>query len=415
VLAFVGALLVPSALLAVGTVKVMSLRRPLAAQVDSWSSSEMTDLGHRSNGRTRRLLQVAFAGGVPAIASAGVCLGILTTSIGNEVSSGPNRPIAAVLDRIAPGNEMIVGYAAAMPMVESDVTVGLADRVVADAAKIGVRAHLLRIDLGSLQVHDRTLAALTLGIGVPVGSPLAWDATSGCRSIPAEVDADAGAPTGSKITLDGQPVDVVATTSGISAINRIGVVMDQQAVASCLQKDPTAPLHAVVLAATANTTRELLAQADSSGQTAAVISATTYLANSEAFWTSNVKPITNILAVVSGLVALVAMAGSMSGRLLRNRREYASKLAAGASVTVLAGTELLRATKDGLVACLVGTALAFVVIPLTSATEPGLQAGISRSDVLVGCAIGLVGCVGGAAFRAARIDKAVNVAESTRI
>jgi hypothetical protein len=171
----------------------------------------------------------------------------------------------------------------------------------------------------------------------------------------------------------------------------------------------------VVLDASGLTARRILAAAAPGGEPAVVVSRRRYISNSETFWTSNVKPITNILAVVSGLVALIAMAGSVNGRLLRNRREYAGKIAAGVSVRLLQSTELLRATKDGLVAAIVGTAVAFVVVPLTNVTEPGFGAGVSEKDVLVGCAVGLLGCVGGALIRTARLARAVDVAESTRI
>lgn len=410
-----GAVLLPASLLLVGGAKLMARRNSLAAQMDSWSSYELTDLGERRPGATRRVLRALFAGGIPIIAAAGVCLAILTTSIGNEVSDGPNRPIEAVLQRLAPGNELIVGYAGAMPMVESDVSLHLARRVLVDAARHGVPAHLLRVDLGSLGVDGKALAALTIGIDVPRTSPLYWSSGAGCRLVPAEVDQAAGTPVGSVFRDDGSLVRVVKTTSGVSAINRIGVVMDQHAVATCLQKDPTAPVHAVVLATNPGEAARLLRAADSNGETATVISAHQYLTNSETFWTANVKPITNILALVSGLVALVAMAGSVAGRILRNRRELAAKLAAGASSATLRGTEVLRAAKDGLIASILGTALALIIVPLTNATESGLQAGISRNDVLVGCAVGLLGCLGGALLRTARFERAVNVKESTRV
>jgi hypothetical protein len=109
------------------------------------------------------------------------------------------------------------------------------------------------------------------------------------------------------------------------------------------------------------------------------------------------------------------MAGAVNGRLLRNRREYASKLASGVSVGVLRSTELLRAAKDGLVASIIGSVLGLVVVPLTNMTEPGFDAGVSEKDILVGCAVGLIGCLGGAVLRTARLDRTVDVAESTRI
>jgi hypothetical protein len=415
VLAVAGAVLVVATLTAVGLVKVGGFRSPRVAQVDSWSSREFTDLGRRRRSRVRSVLVAVFAGGIPVVASAGVCLAVLTTSIGTEVSSGPNRPIVAALDRLAPGGELVVGFSYAMPMVEDAVSLPLVSRIEAAAGARGVGSHVLRLDLGSLSSSAGQYDILGVGVSEPAGSPLAWSAAQGCGDISAAVDRAAGIPAGSSVSIDGSPVRVVAVTSGLSATNRIGVVMDQAAMATCLEQDPSAPVQAVVLDTSAAQARLILAAADRGAEPAVVVSRARYLANSEKFWTSNVKPITNILALVSGLVALIAMAGAVNGRLLRNRREYASKLASGVSIGVLRSTELLRAAKDGLVASIIGSILGLVVVPLTNMTEPGFDAGVSEKDILVGCAVGLVGCLGGALLRTARLDRTVDVAESTRI
>jgi hypothetical protein len=414
-LADAGEVLVPLALLVVGGVKLWGSRSAAVAQMDAWSSRELTDLGRRSTTLRRRLLQAVAAGGVPIVAATGVGLAALTTSIGNEVSNGPNRPIAAVLARLAPGKEMVVGYGAAMPMVESDISLALADRVLRNARQRNVPAHVLGLDLGTIVVKGQLLTSLSIGVQVTSGSNLRWPASAGCRSIPVMIDQIAGVPVGASITNDGYTARVVAETSGISATNRIGLVMDEAAMATCFKKDPTAPVQAVVLAASPITADSILAAANLNRETAVVISARHYIANSQAFWTSNVKPITNLLALVAGMLALIAMAGTVSGRLLRNRREYAAKLAGGATSRALRATELLRATKDALVAAVLGTLLAAVLVPLTNALEPGFQAGLSLDDIMVGCAIGIIGCGAGAAIRTARLERAVNVPESTRI
>lgn len=415
ILAVAGAVLVLATLVVVGLVKVAGSRRPRIAQIDSWSSREFTDLGKRRRSALRGVLVTVFAGGIPVVASAGVCLAVLTTAIGTEVSSGPNRPIVAALDRLAPGSEMVVGYSYAMPMVEDAVSLPLVSRIEAVASGRGVTSHVLRLDLGSLRRGRQQFDILGVGVSEPAGSPLAWSPSEGCGSVPVGVDRAAGIAAGTAVLIDGSPARVVAVMSGLSATNRIGVVMDQAAMASCLGQDPSAPVQAVVLDTTAVAAGSILAAAQPGGEPAVVVSRARYLANSEKFWTSNVKPITNILALVSGLVALIAMAGAVNGRLLRNRREYASKIAAGVSVGILRSTELLRAAKDGLVASIIGTTLALVVVPLTNMTEPGFDAGVSEKDVLVGCAVGLIGCLGGALLRTARLDRSVDVAESTRI
>ena len=414
-LAVTGSILLPTILLAIGLIKLFAFRSPRLMQLDLWSSMELTDMGHRKVPRRRQLLRVVLAGGIPLVAAAGVSLAVLTSSIGSEVANGPDRPINAAFSRYAPGDQVIVGYSGAMPMVESDVSFRLAQRITSLASGMGVPAHALGLDLGIINAGHRDLAALTLGLQVSSSNLLSWNASEHCKSIPAVIDRDAGLTTGSYFIDDGYSVRVVGITSGISATNRIGVVMDETAMATCLQKNPDAPVQAIVIQGSQQQASRILHEANSDGEVATVISTRRYLENSQAFWTSNVKPITNTLALVAGLVAIIAMAGSAASRLLRNRREYAGKLAAGVPPLLMTATELLRGAKDAVAASLTGCLFAFLLVPLTNALEPGFQASVTTHDLFVGCAIGAIGCICGAGIRSTRIARFINVEESTRI
>jgi len=76
-----------------------------------------------------------------------------------------------------------------MPIVESDVSMPLADRLSTEASAAGIPAHLLRLDLGVVVAGGRSLAALTIGVQVPRRSPLAWTPGRGCQRLTAEVGA----------------------------------------------------------------------------------------------------------------------------------------------------------------------------------------------------------------------------------
>jgi hypothetical protein len=216
-------------------------------------------------------------------------------------------------------------------------------------------------------------------------------------------------------TDDGVGIRVVANGSGLSAMNRVGVVMDQSALAQCLDGSRLAPINAIVVKGPLSTAKHILALAKTPGQVATVITKAQYLSNSEKFWTSNVKPITNILAVISGLLALVAMAGTIASRLSRNRREYAAKLAAGVGVGTLRAVEVMRALKDGVVATIVGSLCSMIIIPVLDLTESGFHPSWTFGDALVGASIGLLGCLGGAFIRTAHLDRAIDFRESTKI
>ena len=413
ILETIGAILLPVSLLLLALLKLAAYRSPRMSQIDLWSSREFTRSGMRQLSIPG--LTWLFAGSIPVIASLGVALAIMTTSIGNEIVHGPNKPIQTALTRLTPGNSLVVQYSADMPMLQSNIPISLAKRVEAQAARKRIQVYQLGQNLSSLTVGGQTATALTLGVAVKKNSSLSWNPSLGCNNVPVIMSRSMGSYAGELGTDDGVGIRVVANRSGLSAMNRVGVVMDQSALAQCLDGSRLAPINAIVLKAPLSTAKHLLAMAKTPGQVATVITKAQHLSNSEKFWTSNVKPITNILAVISGLLALVAMAGTIASRLSRNRREYAAKLAAGVGVGTLRAVEVLRALKDGVVATIVGSLCSMIIIPALSLTESGFHPSWTSGDALVGASIGLLGCLGGAFFRTAHLDRAVDFRESTKI
>ncbi len=417
VLIEVGKITFPLSIAAVAAVKLGSRRNSKLRAMDRESSQELSDDGTRKKGRSRKVLSAIAAGTMPAVATGAVGLAAFTEAISTEVGTGPNRPIEKIFDEIAPaGTTLIVGFEGAMPMVESSVSRGLVGSVRQEAVARGVDTTILAQNLGQMTFEGEDRSDLVLGFQQLPDSELAWNASNGClEPIPVSVDEAADIPVGSEVLLNGTPAIVVDTIEGTSAINRIGVVMDREAMATCLAKNPESPDHAVLLDTDVETAEEILASANTTQESSAVITEQRYLENSEKFWEANVKPITNVLALVSGAVAIVSMAGIMSSRLLRNRRELAAKMAAGVSDNYLRATELLRATKDGIVASVAGTAIAAASTPMANALASGFHASIGLREIAVGFAVGTVGSVGGALARLVRLRKTINPSESTRV
>lgn len=403
-------------LAAVGLAKMGAARDPRLQTIDDWSSKEASSDGASTRpGKVRQVLRLTVAGKIPVVASVGVALAAFSASIGTEVSDGPQRPIVAALSRLAPGNEMVTGYAGAMPMIESNISRSLAERVMTEARGQNVAAAVLNENLGQLTTGDQTLSDLAFGIAVPKASALGWYPLTGCGLIPVGVDRLGRIANGRQITVDGVPARVVEQVNGTSATNRIGIVMDEAAMATCLQKDPNAPVHAIVLNTSAGRAKAILATANVDHETSAVISKARYLRNSQNFWAANVKPITNVLAVFSGLFAFVAMGGAMRERLVRNRRELAAKSAAGVSDHLIRATELLRATKDGIAATLVGGAVSFATPFVVNSLESGFKAGIGLRELAVGAAVGMLGTFGGALRCLIHPQRTIQTAENTRV
>lgn len=419
VLSTAGSILLPLSVGAIAGAKIGGRYSPLLRSADLASSQELTDDGKRRVAAPRRFLRSVAAGSIPAIATTAVGVGSVMASVGEEISTGPSRPIETMFDSI-PGDgelQVVVQDAAASPMLESNISRELTGRIVQEADARGVQATPVDLFLPSITYEELDLSALVVGSEQEQDSPLLHDTEAlGCEGIPIAVDSAADIPVSSTLEISGVPAVVVDERSGTSAINRIGVEVSREVYAACFEKNPQAPDDMVVLSTDAQTAQEIFDAANEGlGEPATVISDNEYIQNSEDFWTANSKPVTNVLALMSTGLAFVSMAGIAGARMLRNRREWATKLAQGVSDNQLRLTELLRAVKDGTVASVVGVTGATLVAPAINFLESGLRVGMDFRSAMVGCAVGIIGSVGGTLHKVLRPRKTIDPAEHTRI
>jgi hypothetical protein len=399
----------------IGAVKMSSRWNSTARAIDFASSKEMTNDGNHQPGIARRALQSTFAGNIPVIASVGVALGTFTGAIGTEVSEGPSRPIEA-FDQFAPGDAMVVQYEGAMPMVQSNVNNKLAAAVRAEAAKRNVKTTPLSLNLGTMVTPDKqSFSDLAVGLDVPEGSPLDWKPAEGCQMIPVQIDKTAGLHNGDKVNLNGIDAKVVGELEGSSAINRVGIAMDHEAMKECLEQGSNIGDHAIILDTDQATADQILTTANAELHApAAVITKEEYKHNSEEFWVSNVKPITNILALSAIGAVLMSLGGNLRARLLRKRREWATDFARHISENKMRGVELLRSAKDGVLASVVGVTAATAITPAANSIVAGFHAGVGFKEAMMGAGVGIIGSIGGAAAKLFRPRKTINPKEYTR-
>lgn len=401
-----GAVLTASA---IGAVKIGARRSTKLAAIDTWSGKELVDKGHSSQGIIGRAVR-----NTPWVAAAGVALGTLTAGVSSEVGNGPERPIDAMFTNLAPGVP-IVQYKEAMPMVQSNVNNELTARVQKIATQEGVKAHILDLNLGAMNYGNQTYTDLSAGIEMPKTSPAAWSPEDGCKQIPVMIDKAAHIPVGATVELNGVEAKNVGTVSGNSAMNRIGVVMDNKALETCLEQDANAPHHAITLETTPAKAQAILAEANQGLDAPATVdSVAEYKKQSSNFWNANVKPITSLQEMAASAMVLVALGGAMGERLLRNRAQWADKLANGVSASQLRATELLRSAKQGMKASMVGVAAGVVPTIGAGMLESGFQPGVGAREALIGAGVGFAGTVLGGASRLIRLNKTIDVEEHTR-
>ncbi len=403
-----------TALTTVGGVKLASRWSSTARAVDFASSQEMTNDGNHNPGVARRILQSTFAGNVPVIASVGVALGTFTGAISTEVSEGPSRPIEA-LGAMAPGDSMVVQYPGAMPMVQSNVNAGLSSAVQAEANRRHVRSTSVGLNLGTMVTQDgQSLSDLSIGMSFPEGSPLDWKPTDGCELIPVAVDKSARVDNGERVNLNGMEAKVVDQINGASAINRVGILIDKDAQKNCLEQNPDSGDHAVVLDTDPKTASEILEAANPNHAPATVITKDDYEKNSEEFWVSNVKPITNVLAVAAAGAVILSLGGNLRARMLRNRREWAADFARHVSNNKMRAVELLRGTKDAILASGIGITAAILITPVANTIVAGFRAGVGYKEAMIGAGVATVGSIFGTLARVIHPRKTINPREYTR-
>jgi hypothetical protein len=423
-LEYAGAVLLPASLAAAATVKVGAKYNSRMRSMDKLSSKELKDDGKTANGMlkrgTRNILTKYLAGGIPVVATGAVIVGANMAAVGEEISDGPSRPIEAMFDAM-PGDgpySIIVQDKTANPMLQSDISRPLVSNVLRAAAVHGVQASPVDLYLPSITHDGQDLTSLVIAFPQKPDSDLAYAGdTIDCDDVPVTIDKSANIPVGDHLEINGTSAVVVGETTNTSAINRVGIQMDREAVAACMKKMPhVAPDSMVILGSDASTAQQILQEANvESGETASVMTEQQYIESSQNFWEANSKPITNVLALMSTALAFISMDNITHARMLRNRTEWATKLAMQVAPTQMRMTELLRAAKDGSIASIVGVGAATVIAPAINFLESGLRVGMDFRSAMVGCAVGILGSVGGTLHRVLRPRRTINVSEDTRI
>lgn len=419
VLSYAGTALLPASVAAMAAAKIGSRYSPRLRAADKLSSKELSDDGKANVRPLGRTLRRYAAGGIPLVATGAVIVGADMAAVGSEIGTGPDRPIVNMFDSL-PGEgpySVVAQDGAADPMLQSYLSRPLVGQIMKTAEERGVSASPVDLFLPSISHDGQNFSSLVIAFPEKPGSELApADGSVNCEDVPVKVDKSAGIPVGDHIRINGVEATVVGENTGTSAINRIGVEMNREAVAECLYNNPEMPDSMVILDTDQATAQDILSTANAElHQTAAVITEKKYIGNSEDFWTANSKPVTNVLALMAAAMSFVSMDKIMESRMLRNRREWATKLAQGVGVNQLRMTELLRATKDGTVASVVGVVAATGLAPAINFLESGLRVGMDFRSAMVGCAVGILGSVGGTLHRVLRPHKTINVAEDTRI
>lgn len=385
VLSAVGVVGLSSALVGVGALKVAGYYDQRAGAIDALTDRELTpELRRRS-----ALLSMLAAGRWPIMGSAVVALTSLFGAIGNEIEVGPNRPIDAMVE-IFPGadnSQVVVQYGSAMPMVDSHISPQLTENLVSEARVRGVAAMPYVINLGAISDGREESNTLTFGVPMGEGDPANWDVGSSCDSFPIIIDSSSGIELGQQgVVLNGSPTEVIGTVDGSSAINRIGVIADIEAVQVCLEKNPTTT--GVAIDAPDGMTQEIIELANQTiGETVTSISSDDLRSNSQEFWRNNVKPLTNIFALIAGIVAYVSISRDISDRLFRNRRELKMKLEEGVPSAAIAAMETARTMKELPLATLLGTAAAWAASPLISMAVLGTQAVVGMKEAMAGAGV----------------------------
>jgi|GEM_PF-2752203 len=415
-LEWVGIVGLPASLATLGTMNLAASRKKStsASSISRLSATEQTSIKSDSSDGKRDGLIKKTVSGTSAITIAAVATAGLMTAIGIEISDGPDRPIDAMLGAL-PGDELAVPYKGVMPMVQATESNTLRHNIEATAANLGVTATSFQLNLGELTYKGQALSDLAIATEQEPSSPLFWQPEDGCTDIPVKIDKSAGIPGDARVYVNGVPARVVGQLEGTAAINRQGVAMSLEALDECIEHDPNAGVFGVALDADAATAKKIVTEAKQGlDEPATVITKEQFKHNSEEFWTANVKPITNVMSVLAGVLSFVAMGSIFGSRLLRNRREIATKLARGVSENHLRAVEITRGLKDGLVASVAGGAIATGGAPLINFLESGLRVGMDFKSAMVGAAVGLVGSAGGAAAKTRRLHKIADKAEQTR-
>lgn len=414
ILADVGKVSFIAAATGVGLLKLGAARSPRLQVVDQWSSREMSETRLSKRSAPKRVLEAGFAGRVPAMVALSAGLAGLSAGIGAAVSEGPQAPIERAMNTLTVGDTMIVEHQDVMPMVESDISRQLATRIITKANEQGVTAQIFDQKLGVARHGDKSYADLVIGSRVPASSPIAWSPEMGCESIPVAIDGKYNIGLNERILLDGTSAKVVELPNDISSSNRLGVLVDSEALANCIKGNGEAPVHSLVVNGSPEKVAEIAASVAKPGEKYAVITKNRYLDSSKDFWTKNVKPLISIIFVGSILNAVVSSGSRLRQSLIKGRREWSAKLANANSQAILRATEVARTAKDGLLATVLGGAGAMASPYFVNSLVSGLKVTVGLRELAVTAAVGITASLAGAVRSLINPKKLIRPEESLR-
>ncbi len=351
--------------------------------IDVASGKELTDDGAKGG------LLAKLRGNVAAVPMAAAAMGTLFTGIGHEVEHGPGRPIASIASELPGGEEsrFVVQADGVMPMVQSRLTDNLSKRIMIGAEVRGIEAVPYTQTLSTMRFRkaDERQEALTIGMPTPDDSTLHWEPRDGCNDIPVSVDAISGASIGDRVEIQGAGGYVAEIKKeDQSAINRLTTSVDIAAAQKCIEKSDG--VYGVALNTDTETANDIVTDSLAElvvPEPAVAIEYEALVKNSESFWRSNVKPLTNLITGIATGLAFLAISRETSMRVMRTRRElHALSMSAGSAFTK--SVETLRSLKRSLVASALGSVSAAAATSAVSGVVWGTQTSVGLKEMFAG-------------------------------
>lgn len=311
-------------------------------------------------GRISRRVRAFIAGTLLTTAGVGI-IGSLD-AVGQEVVEGPSRPIEHVMRLLSGESDasVIVQNQEAMFMNQSFVDGKKLDWLIRLAAKKGITISKFQTSFMNLEDshgHDNSALVIAVqGEGAPK-SPL--DCTQPLRVT---VDQAANTAAGERIKLNGVEAVVEAIDHNNSSMNRIGVLMSQDALACITGIGDLPPYGAVFSPRYSDRVRDLMLQVDLSGQ-AVIVDANQLTQMNDAFWAKNAAAIFLIAKILTALGLGLGAIGLKQSQLHQYHSEISSMMADGNNANAIAVVESFRALGESLRGAVLGTVPA-VLLPI---------------------------------------------------
>jgi hypothetical protein len=341
----------------------------------------------------RRLLAGTL---VPAL---GVAALAVSLSLEQEVREGPNRMVERLQSEAGPhepawilqrGTSHFMNDSRLPPAVE-----------VAAATDSGGSAHRLWEQLVAIRT-DSGQTDTGLLLGTPAGDatspfrPAVVAETAGCRLVdgacvlkPGQAVADADVyPVGSRLSVRGRDLEVVATTAQpYSLINRAVVFTDSTAFARA-DGTPDTPFAVVVGGPDALSRAEaLVAGTGAAGAVEVLTGGQVKSANAD-FWAGNGTPLLLLVICLSGTFCGVALYGARRALHQRERMSTGTLQALGVRLGQVCRIDLLRAVMVTGVAAVLAVPVAWVLVLVVDTGMLGFHA--TLTPLFVAAAAGLL-------------------------